>query len=370
MSGPAQVCVFDMSSVNARRYNRSLSNMFSGFFCLIDDPELTTPDGTFKSEVCCGYWTIDKLINYFKINHIGLVIISGQRIADHRVTIAAKKSGAKVVYKMHGLYVPHMRRGMPFYFKKMLKTFRTLVYCLDISAHERSASLFIHQILNFVLGNRRHVIMAHNILQPNYCIFWSKYWVDWHRRHYFFSHDITHLVAGNPDTLNVKLFNDANAITYIYQTLVEDGRISKEIMTSYYSQLKKIEEKLHSKILIKWHPRGDELIKEELCSMGFTVTDSVTQNSTWIGHYSSLLGAGPIYKNKVMVHELPGHPTPESIRNISSAIIPFEPEEKELGFDFGISNTESFDKAKQSFGDIYASNKEVQFLKKIFSYEE
>ena len=47
-------------------------------------------------------------------NDITQAVISGQRIADFRFTLAAKEANVKVVYQMHGLYIPYMKREFGF----------------------------------------------------------------------------------------------------------------------------------------------------------------------------------------------------------------------------------------------------------------
>lgn len=358
-----------MSSVNARRYNASLQDLFPKLLCLIDDPELLLNDGTFKSEICCGYWSISKIERYFIDNDVGLIVISGQRIADHRVTIAAKLSGTTVLYKMHGLYVTQMHRNIAFYVKKSIKVMRTLYYCYDISRHAKNRVLFYDEISNFIQGNRREVIMRNSLLQPDYSVVWSEYWAQWHKDNYFFSDEMKYVVSGNPDTTKVKTTQSSNVLTYIYQTLVEDGRISRSLMFNYYTKLKALELIMQAKISIKWHPRGDLCIKRELSDMGFEIVDTVTQNSIWIGHYSSLLGTGPLLNNRIVIHELPYHSTPQSIIDISDNLVKYHNDE-DLDIQINDYAPTKIVNARANFGDFYNPDYERSLIDAVINNVE
>ena len=147
------LCIFEMSSINARRFNPSLEPQFDEIVCLVDDPECYFPDDTFSCEVCCGGWSISQLKRFLMRNDITQAVISGQRIADFRFTLAAKEANVKVVYQMHGLYIPYMKREFGFYLSKLKKSFRTARYAVDIGVCLRSFAMSFWQMGNFVFGN-------------------------------------------------------------------------------------------------------------------------------------------------------------------------------------------------------------------------
>ena len=314
------LCIFEMSSINARRFNPSLKPQFDEIVCLVDDPECYLPDDTFSREVCCGGWSIAQLTHFLIRQDVTHAIISGQRIADFRFTLAARAAKVNVVSQMHGLSVPHMRREFGFYLSKMEKSFRTVRYAIDIAIRLRSFAMAFWQIGNFVFGNVRSKIMRFHELHPDHAIVWSQYWVDWHREHYQFPTRLPFSICGNPDSIKFSHRKRRGVVQYIYQTLVEDGRISEKGMLDYYNRLKASAEKQNLIVVVKWHPRGDEKCREILEGLGFEITNELIEQSTWCGHYSSLLGLAPLLGNNLIVHELKDHPTPVSIRQIAQDI--------------------------------------------------
>lgn len=316
------LCIFEMSSINARRFNPSLEPQFDEIVCLVDDPECYFPDDTFSCEVCCGGWSISQLKRFLMRNNITQAVISGQRIADFRFTLAAKEANVKVVYQMHGLYIPHMKREFGFYLSKLKKSFRTARYAVDIGVWLRSFAMSFWQIGNFVFGNVRSKIMRFRELHPDHAIVWSQYWVEWHREHYQFPIHLPFSICGNPDTMKFSHRKQSGVVQYIYQTLVEDGRIAEQDMLDYYNRLKASATQENLTVVVKWHPRGNLHFRAVLGGLGFEITDDLIEQSTWCGHYSSLLGLGPLLGSNVIVHELIDHPTPFSIAQIAQDIQP------------------------------------------------
>ena len=85
------LAIFDMSTVNIKRYNSELFKSRSGqYIAYVDDPDLCVAIDDMNCHlVCSGWWTISRFINHFKENGVSVIIVSGQRTADLRVLIAA-----------------------------------------------------------------------------------------------------------------------------------------------------------------------------------------------------------------------------------------------------------------------------------------
>ena len=317
------IAFFDMSHVNIRRYNSDLKKYFRSAIALVDDPELFQNDPEFKECFCVSWWTISRLEAFLIKKHIQFIIISGQRISDYRVIIAARKAGVKVIYKMHGLYVSHMPRSLYFFLSKIIKSIRFLTYLVNIGVELKSLQVPVLMLTNFIAGVPRKKFMGLSTkLSVHYSAVWSTYWKDWHQKNYGFSEGIEWLIIGNPDFEKFS-FTDKSTerFVYIYQTLLEDGRISKKEMFNYYDGLIARFNEMGHQIYVKMHPRASTVCYKYMKDKGFKFIEVLPENAVYIGHYSSLLGLMPLKGSKVIIHELAGHGVPEAIKQIANIII-------------------------------------------------
>lgn len=313
-----------MSSVNIIRYNSEfVKSTTKKYIALVDDKDLCSPiDDSNCILVCTGWWRIKDFISYFKTNGVSLIIISGQRPADLRVLIAANSLSIKVIYKMHGLYIPYMKRGLVFYFTKLSKTFRTLFYLMDIVTFTKKLNISLGMAKSFIFGASRKSWAGEKILSFEYGLIWSEYWQAWHEEHWAMNPNSGWVVLGNPDTKKFNMVDVSRSdIIYIYQTLVEDGRVDASVMNSFYNALSELAKASGKLVHVKWHPRGDEEVLERLIRLGFKIHSDMPKGHLYIGHYSSLLGLVPMIGGHVIVFELVGHPTPVSIKEISNEVV-------------------------------------------------
>jgi hypothetical protein len=153
-------------------------------------------------------------------------------------------------------------------------------------------------------------------------LIWSEYWAAWHKEHWGMSPRDGWLIVGNPDTVKFRQVEvDGGSIVYIYQTLVEDGRIDLKLMTEFYDGLQSAAKNAGKSVHVKWHPRGDREIRDGLISRGFLICNDMPKSDMYVGHYSSLLGLVPVIGGHVIVFELDGHVTPEAIGKIASEVV-------------------------------------------------
>jgi len=361
------LAIFDMSSANISRYNSELFRSHSKqYIAYVDDPELCI-EAEYSNEtlVCSGGWSIKKIAHSLRSYGVSIIIISGQRPADFRFVIAANSLGIPIVYKMHGLYVRHVKRYISFYFSNIKKTLRTVNYLYDIAFFTRSIATSKGILLSFIFGiDRRSWIRSEN-LRVDYALAWSEYWVSWHERHWGINPRHGWRVTGNPDSVKFRKCNtEDQSLCYIYQTLVEDGKISKSTMESFYDDLAKIAQKQKLLVNVKWHARGDTLICTGLERRGFRIYDEFPIGHTYVGHYSSLLGLVPIVGGSLFVFELEGHSTPEPIvkcatlvtKNIETLL-----EGATLTYD---KDKSKIDNAIHYFGGEYSQNIENSIISK------
>ena len=140
----------------------------------------------------------------------------------------------------------------------------------------------------------------------------------------FAGNGIDYLIMGTPDFRKYKFGPklDSQYVAYCYQSLLEDGRISKKDMFNFYDSLKKWAKKYNKKVVIKVHPVADKKYLDILKNKyGFELEYKLIPNTDIvIGHYSSLLPFWGINNRKVICVKLPGHNIDESIGSWATVV--------------------------------------------------
>jgi len=317
------LAIFDIYSVNITGYNIELLEKNLGkYIAYVDDRELYTElDSSMATQICISGWSIKRIIRSFKNHNVTEVIISGQRPPDFRVMVAANSLNIPIIYKMHGLYVEHVKRNLSFYLSNISKVLKTTFYLFDIALFTKNIRIPIGIFLSFVFGLSRKYWLTSEVLRIDHGLIWSEYWKLWHERVWAMNPRQGWNITGNPDTIKFKNIQvDDQSICYIYQTLAEDGRASHSYMEFFYDELKKIASNEGKVINVKWHARGDVAIREGLEHRGFKVYDDFPVADVYVGHFSSLLGLIPIIGGIFIVFELEGHPTPKPIMECATLV--------------------------------------------------
>ncbi|ORU92532.1 MAG: hypothetical protein A6F70_03170 [Cycloclasticus sp. symbiont of Bathymodiolus heckerae] len=353
------LAIFDMSTINVERYNSELLKRCIGkYIAYVDDPDccddLSCPDATL---ICTTGWSIKRIMISFEEQSVSVVMISGQRPADFRLVIAANMLSIPIVYKMHGLYVAKVKRNVAFYFLSAKKVIRTLGYLINIGCFTKKVRIPIGILLSFVFGASRKPWMIAEILQVDHCLIWSEYWRPWHERYWCMKPRKGWAIIGNPDTAkSTKAELNADGVCYVYQTLVEDGRVSKQVMESFYDGLAIIACNKKLLVHVKWHVRGDVMARKDLESRGFIIHDERPfLAKVYIGHFSSLLGLVPIVGGSLVIFELEGHVTPKPIRQCATIIVNDMADlEKALSFPC-VFDENKREQAEYYFGSYYSA---------------
>jgi len=359
------LAIFDMSSVNIRRYNYEfLKRNSEKYIAYIDEPELDTELDDYAITIIYSTgWSIKKLMQSFKLHNVSTLIISGQRPADIRMVIAANKLNISVIYKMHGLYVEHVKRSFIFYCSHIKKVFRTVLYLLDISISVGKMRVSYGIFFSFLFGGTRKNWMNSDILKVNRGLVWSNYWIAWHENNWGMKPRNGWGITGNPDTTKfTKTPVGDSSVCYIYQTLVEDGKVSSVVMNAFYDNLLEIARKQEKVVYVKWHARGEISIRNELERRGFIISDDLAVGGVYIGHSSSLLGLVPVIGGVLIVFELEGLGVPEAISKCATLVT-----NKVDCLAKGISVEYSFDNIKKSnaiyyFGGNYSYDSELSAI--------
>jgi hypothetical protein len=323
------LCIYDINAKDIDRYGV--------FFLGIEEPPklmiLEDPNeykyyktfGKFKDfdNVICSAWlSIKKLQKLLKENNIKYLLIDAHRIPDVHIIIAAKKLGIKILYIQHGMYIPYMKRQWILFIKKIIKSFRYFYYAFNSAIEIKDFSLLKKLIDIHIKGKERKIIKNYDIFPDRAAVF-SNYWKEWHSKYYFFKEN-NMFIMGTSDFRKFKFGPKLNDeyVAYCYQSLLEDGRISKKNMFNFYDSLKDWAKKHNKKIVVKVHPVADKRILELLKNKySFELEYQLVPNTEIvIGHYSSLLPFWGIHNRKVVCIKLPGHEIDNSIADWSMVV--------------------------------------------------
>lgn len=275
----------------------------------------------------CQFMTVNSFKKYMNDNNIDFIFINGQRIADDRVVLAAKELNIKSYMLQHGMYIPFLKRDSSFFLKKIKKSFSYLFYALNVSIHVNNYSLLFKYVMVYVFGrNQIEMNINRNYFNVDKVFVYSKYWKDFHSKQFGYS-EKSQLIVGTPDLRNLNEFlssiSKRDEVCYIAQTLVEDGRLEKEVQQRFFSLLSKVTHDMGLGLVVKLHPRSDFSLfpREGYTHISF-VNDLLPSSYFFIGHYSTLL-AKPMIKNdiKTIIYEYEGHPTPEYFKMCASCVI-------------------------------------------------
>ncbi|MCQ0113133.1 polysialyltransferase family glycosyltransferase, partial [Zhouia amylolytica] len=195
-------------------------------------------------------------------NNDGLLFTFAVRPPEFYVVHFANGLGIKTHIFQHGIFIPFMKKELSYFFResnKMISYFKSIYFLSKISSISLLDSfLEIYNI--YILGSTRisqSKFMKLNVL-PSKAFVYSHYWGDYFTNNYGFSQD-QFIYTGTPDLSEFYLINNQNredAICYVCQTLVEDGRLTKKEFNNFINILRDSlsEEDL---LYIKLHPRSD-----------------------------------------------------------------------------------------------------------------
>ena len=224
---------------------------------------------------------------------------------------------------------------------------------------------FLYKIfLSFVFGKSRKSWMLPDTFSIDRCFVWSAYWKYWHIQNWFIRPTKGWIITGNPDSDIINSNKTKkNGICYIYQTLVEDGRLHKRIMLDFLDKLEKYSKSAKKKIYVKWHVRGSERMKCELIERNFIVVQALPRVSKFIGHSSSLLGLVPLLKSSLIIYKLKEIEIPIPMLKCASHIIYNFNELEDILSDDKIEKNHKIKKSKYYFGDFYSNEKEREIIR-------
>ena len=217
----------------------------------------------------------------------------------------------------HGIFVKHLTRvGFIHHFLNNLDQFiKYFVYSLSISEmiglpfHRCLKEFYAYYIRGTKPFNQMNLPEDSNLLSREVFCFDSS-WDAYYMNNYGYQkRQLTYF--GNPDYSLAKECLDSpieDAICYIAQSLVEDGRYRYKDFRVFLGDMKN--NLKGEKVYIKLHPRSDIEIYKHLQDENFLLTTSLMNCTTYLGHYSSLLEVSNQLGRNVVLWELKDHKIP------------------------------------------------------------
>jgi len=318
-----KIALFDVDSVDIDRFFvRPLELDSEVSVIILDEPSehikyLNSGDLNKHPVVCSAWFSIDQFSQILTDHKVSLLLINAHRIIDLMVVLAARRCGIQISYIQHGMYIPFMKRSPFFFLNQALKTSRYLYYSTQVAADIKSVGMLLHLIGIHVFGVSRSKLAEHPQLFPDQGLVYSERWLDWHLKHYKFKSVKMHIMGTNDfRQMELTLPMSSQYISYCYQTLVEDGRISESNMKSFYISLKKWSDLYTMRVIVKTHPRADKKLLSYLDDLGFELhcnEKTIPNTDIVVGHYSTLLSFWGLNGKKVIAISLPGHEIDASI---------------------------------------------------------
>jgi len=239
-------------------------------------------------------------------------LVMAQRIPDNALVSIANELNIQTFKFQHGLYIPFMKRDISMFLSKVVKTLRYIQYALVVAqATKYNKFEMIKEYINIFLKGKKITDTKFPLEKINAktVFVYGEYWKEYHQKEYGYSLE-QQLIVGYPDLVqldNIKKKPQEDAVCYICQTLVEDGRLPREQMVDFIELLaKSIGD---TKLYMKLHPRSDMTLYKALenkKNVIFSKTD-FPHVTKYIGHYSSMLAIAMYITDEVFLWEFEGH---------------------------------------------------------------
>ena len=273
-------------------------------------------------------------LSFYKLNDIlkkyppfSLTTIA-LRIPDMLILSYFNKRNTPTFMVQHGLFINHLER-IPFFnlvYKKFYKFFKYFLYSLKISKILKVSfyKILKEQYLFFIKGSHqlKDLKYINNcLLISNKAFLFDNSWDNYYINKYGYHKNQFYYIQ-NPDyNLFKPMLREVkqNAVCYICQSLVEDGRFKekhyKKFITDFVKNIG-----MENKIYFKLHPRSRMSLYSHIKDENIEFVNDLPNCKFYLGHYSSILAIVSQVGSKVIVWKLKGHGIPKEFEKYADLL--------------------------------------------------
>ncbi|MEN2283888.1 hypothetical protein AAGF08_17230 [Algoriphagus sp. SE2] len=273
-----------------------------------------------------GSFTVEEISKILNLHKPDFIFIGAYRIYDQLWCNIALKRNINVYNYQHGFEVNSVNytfRGALFKFKK---SFRLISTAFRLSKFSKVNSFkLVSDYVSYILSGKtsESSLLKHRSFHPFHTFVYSDFYkVFWHNK-YGFDDSKMSIITPHDFLLAAQACKSPKikGVCYITQTLVEDGRMTeasfKRLLKDYLLIAKQSE-----KFIIKLHPRANiDYYKDFELLSNVTIQRDFPNCEIYLTHYSSMIFAAANISGKLILHELPKHPTPEVFYSIAPYIV-------------------------------------------------
>ncbi len=269
---------------------------------------------------------LDEIIERYPPNSLTTI---AQRIPDMWMLTYFNHKNIPTFIVQHGLWSDHLERLPLFFlllgkFKKFMNYLRYTYFLCKKNKIPFMQTLI--DLYRFLLKEDTFIPQTKNLdnekLRANIAFIFDESWDDYYIKKYGYSKKQLNYI-GNPDFLLLKgkdLDNKEDAICYICQSFVEDGRLARSNFANFTAILKK-HAAIYKKLYIKLHPRSNMKYYSNLQdNPNIEFTNELPICKYYIGHYSGLLATVKQISDEILIWKLNNHHTPTYFLQYGSVI--------------------------------------------------
>ncbi len=225
-------------------------------------------------------------------NKPDFIFIGAYRIYDQLWAGIARKLGIKIYKLQHGFEVESVYYKSFTIIKKAFKVYRLFTaafYLAKIS--NTNPFVLIYQYQRYIIKGTslKNTLLNNNLFHPDLSFVYSNYYKNfWNEKFGFDKNKMTLIMPQDFLLINSVIEKpQQDAICYITQTLVEDGRIKEKDFTKILNYYLGIAE-LNKKIIVKLHPRSNVKLYRILTkNKNIEFTRDFPNCKFYITHYNS-----------------------------------------------------------------------------------
>lgn len=252
-----------------------------------------------------------------------------QRIPDMWMLTYFNHQGYPTSLVQHGLWSDKLERIslIPLLLSKFFKFFNYTRNVISICKLNKLPFFkTLYELYRFLLKEDVDIpdmSQLHNdMIRANKAFIFDQSWDDYYIKKYGYASENL-IYIGNPDFLllkNIDITHQEDAVCYLCQSLVEDGRFIRNEYQKFLSVLNK-NVASNKKLYIKLHPRSRIDIYDELKNNENVVfTKDLPVCKYYIGHYTGLLATVAQISDDILIWKFPNHHTPEYFFQFGSSI--------------------------------------------------